>query len=321
MNSGLVSIIIPCYNYAAFIGAAIESLQLQSCTKWECIVVDDGSTDETAAVVKQYSYNDVRIHYYYQQNKGQPAARNKGLKEAKGDWVQFLDADDLLQPQKLQMQVEYLRQHPDIDIVYSDVRYFTSENGIEKLFKNRWDDREEEWMQHCSGKGTDIVQEYIKANVFELGCALFRKKVIMEIGFFDEALQGVEDYDYCLRAAFQNCSFAYYDALNAFVLMRHHNNSYSKGLIKMYKKELMMRSKVKKLLRQSDYSNKMELVTQNHIYYQKRLRRLQELLIDGVIKGNKTYAGWSELKWQFFYSDTAAKFYFFPRILKARFLH
>lgn len=317
----LVSIIIPCYNYAQYVGQAIESVQAQVYTNWECIVVDDGSLDETASVVRDYSVRDPRIKYFYQPNKGQPAARNTGLKKASGEWIQFLDADDLLQLAKLAAQVAYLHEHPNADIVYSGVRYFDSSNISAGLFMNRWDARDKEWMPELQGKGRDIVIAFLKGNVFELGCALFRKRAVEQTGWFDEDLQGVEDYDYCLRSALNDLEFHYFNAENSFVLMRHHENSYSKNLLKMYKKELMLRRKANNLLRQSGFHALNELLQLNSSYYNKRLRQLHNLLIDATIKGNGPYDLWQELKWQYRYSGIGGILYYFPRILKARFLH
>src|SRR5437870_12319582 len=101
----LVSIIVPSYNYAHFIGEALQSIQSQTYSNWECIVVDDGSTDDTGALVRQLAEKDGRIKYVRQENRGLAAARNAGMANSEGVYFQFLDADDLLEPQKLERQV------------------------------------------------------------------------------------------------------------------------------------------------------------------------------------------------------------------------
>jgi len=122
----LISIIIPCYNYSLYIPQALKSLQEQDFTNWECWVIDDGSTDSTSRIVNDIAIYDKRINYVYQENQGQPVARNTGLRLAKGDYIQFLDADDLLEPMKFSRQLNYLLQNTEVDIVYGAVGYFNN---------------------------------------------------------------------------------------------------------------------------------------------------------------------------------------------------
>lgn len=309
----LISVIIPCYNYGRLLGEALQSLLDQDCADWECWVIDDGSSDTTAAVARQYVALDPRINYLYQPNQGQPAARNKGLEMAKGDYVQFLDADDLLEPSKFSRQKDYLRQHPDTDIVYGEVRYFLDHEPGE-LFLNRWDGRTDAWMPKLSGRGLPMLMALVEKNIFELGCALFSRHAVSTIGPFQESLQGVEDYDYCLRAAALGLSFACLDEPDTRVLMRHHSTSFSKSLFSMYKKELMLRRLWKARLRQT---GSLPLVTLNQHRYDGRLKKLQDLVIDQVRKGNTSYLKIKEMKWLLTHANGRQNMYFFPRILKA----
>ncbi len=123
-----VSIIIPCYNQAHFLPDAINSLKSQTMGNWECIIVNDGSTDNTTDVAEKLAQTDTRIRVINQANKGLSGARNSGLKAANGEMLQFLDADDMLERDKLKAQVEFLHANPDIDIVFGDARYFTTED-------------------------------------------------------------------------------------------------------------------------------------------------------------------------------------------------
>lgn len=95
------SVIIPTYNRSNFIGSALDSVLEQTYPTWECIVVDDGSTDDTAHIVQSYSEQDERIRYIYQENAERSAARNKGILNADGEWICFLDSDDLYEPNYL----------------------------------------------------------------------------------------------------------------------------------------------------------------------------------------------------------------------------
>lgn len=112
MNQPLVSVIIPTYNRAYIIGETLNSVLVQTYTRWECIVVDDGSTDYTDELMKFYCENDDRIHYYHRpadKPKGANACRNYGFSKSKGEYIQWLDSDDLLSTNKIFKQVELLQ--------------------------------------------------------------------------------------------------------------------------------------------------------------------------------------------------------------------
>lgn len=111
----LVSIIIPCYNQAHYMLMTFESVLMQTLNDWECIIVNDGATDNTEEIALQYCQKDTRFIYYKQENKGLSAARNAGLKIAKGKYIQFLDSDDLIAPDKLLKQVA-LMEDKQIDV-------------------------------------------------------------------------------------------------------------------------------------------------------------------------------------------------------------
>lgn len=107
----LVSVVMPSYNTAEYISASIESVQAQTYTNWELIIVDDCSTDSTDVVVQKY-LNDTRIRYYQNEtNCGAAISRNKALKEAKGKWIAFLDSDDLWLPEKLEKQIGFMEHN------------------------------------------------------------------------------------------------------------------------------------------------------------------------------------------------------------------
>jgi glycosyltransferase involved in cell wall biosynthesis len=111
----LVSIIMPAYNTAAYISAAIDSVIRQTYINWELLIIDDGSTDETKTIV--FGYHDMRIRYYYQENSGVSVARNKGLAEMKGDFFCFLDADDIFPAESISKRIEYMLSHSQTDML------------------------------------------------------------------------------------------------------------------------------------------------------------------------------------------------------------
>lgn len=111
----LVSIVMPAYNAERYLKEAIASVLAQDHAAWELLVVNDGSTDGTAALLEHYS--DPRIRVFHQGNKGIGAARNRGLKEAQGNFICFLDADDLMPSRSLSARLEVMREHPGTDVV------------------------------------------------------------------------------------------------------------------------------------------------------------------------------------------------------------
>ena len=114
----LVSVVIPCYDHAQFLAQAIESVLGQSYANFEIIVVDDGSTDNTAEVVKGYS----PVRYVYQKNAGRSNARNTGLQQSRGEFLVFLDADDRLLPHALETGVYCMHEHPECAFVSGHCR-------------------------------------------------------------------------------------------------------------------------------------------------------------------------------------------------------
>jgi glycosyltransferase involved in cell wall biosynthesis len=118
-NKMVISIITPCYNAAPYIATTIKSVQQQTFTGWEMIVVDDGSTDDSAEIVRQISQQDSRIKLVQKENGGSASARKIGLSLAKGEYIQFLDADDLLDKDKFQLQITLMEQH-SLDVSYTD---------------------------------------------------------------------------------------------------------------------------------------------------------------------------------------------------------
>lgn len=121
----IVSVIIPCYNQAVHLRKAIGSLQAQTLERWECIVVDDGSTDNTAEVVANIALKESRVLLLQKQNGGSASARDLGLQHAKGDFIQFLDADDTISPEKLEKQVRIMERE-GADLSYTA---FCAENS------------------------------------------------------------------------------------------------------------------------------------------------------------------------------------------------
>jgi glycosyltransferase involved in cell wall biosynthesis len=234
----LISVIIPAYNYGRFISQAIESVRVQTYANWECIVVDDGSSDNTQQVVAHSVGKDGRFRYVRQENAGLAAARNTGIAHSKGDYVQFLDADDLLESRKLERQIEFLKQHNDVDIVYGDVRYFRTGNPEQLLFSQSGENAP--WVVPLSAKGKDVLLTLLKNNFMVVSSPLLRRSVVTDVGLFDGGVKGVEDWDYWLRCAIRDKRFHFQDTEDSRTLIRIHPNSMSTDARLMLRSTLRM---------------------------------------------------------------------------------
>ncbi len=185
-DSPLVSVVIPTYNYARFVTHAVDSALAQTYSATEIIVVDDGSTDDTRHRLAPYRE---RIRYIWQENKGLSAARNTGIRHAKGGWVGFLDADDLWHPRKLEAQVGYLARHRDIGLLAVDCIEFSGEPGS-------WPAIAE--LVSPPAQAITVEQLAVRSRFGPSG-ALVRKACFDEVGLFDEAMRAAEDVDMWIR--------------------------------------------------------------------------------------------------------------------------
>jgi len=175
------SVIIPAYNCAAFLPATLESVFAQTCSDFEVILVDDGSTDNTCAVIEPYLK---RIRYIRQQNKGLPAARNTGIRAAQGELIALLDGDDSWVPEKLERQLPRFADR-EVGIVYSDfsVRY---EDG--RFQRSYLIDRPLASEGH-------VLENYIRSRFLFPSTMVIRRECFDEFGGFDEEMLACEDVE------------------------------------------------------------------------------------------------------------------------------
>ncbi len=262
MKAPFFSIIIPSYNYGQYIAYTIESLQNQSFTDWECIVIDDQSTDQTAEIVKNIADQDGRIKYIFQQNTGQAAARNHGLRLAQGTYIQFLDADDFLEKDKLSHFAQYLKDDHDVDLLYSDGRLFY-DNDIKKQRLNYPGMPDAEWTLKISGSDNEIVSELINENRFLVNMPVVRATLAKKL-MMDKSNQGNEDWDFWMRAAISGAQFCYLPSRgNDLSLLRLHHLSFSTNALPMTKSRIHMRKSWQKLILQPDLLRKNNLKLQS----------------------------------------------------------
>ena len=194
----LVSVVIPAYNAERFIDEALQSVLAQTHERLEVIVVDDGSTDRTAARVQAYGE---RARYIRQSNAGVGAARNRGLAAATGDWVAFLDADDLWQPEKLATQLEVASRHPASGLVACDGVRFGAEGVQPGHLLSGW-----ALEQLAAGGTTELsgrfYRESLRSNpIASPSQMLIPRAVALDIGPMITCRNDAEDWDYTLRIA------------------------------------------------------------------------------------------------------------------------
>ena len=178
VNHPLISTIIPVYNGELYLGEAIKSVLEQSYPNVEIMVVDDGSTDSTAQVSLRFGE---LVHYFYQENAGLSAARNAGIKRAKGEYLAFLDADDLFVPQKFEQQYACFRDNPDLDMIFGQVEHFYSPDLPEEERKRF------------------AVSDIVMLGLFA-GAMLVRREAFERVGFFDPSLRVGQFLDWYMKA-------------------------------------------------------------------------------------------------------------------------
>ena len=178
-----ISVIIPVYNRAWCLEKTLQSVLAQTFRNFEVIVVDDGSTDGTPDLLRRFP--EVRVHRW-EENRGVSAARNQGIQMAQGQWICFLDSDDRWIENKLQMQMDWMQEHPECPACYTDEIWIR--NGVRVNPKNK----------HRKYSG-DIFRHCLPLCIISPSSILMRASILQDIGDFDTDLAACEDYDLWLR--------------------------------------------------------------------------------------------------------------------------
>lgn len=218
MNSPYVSVVIPTFNRAYCIERAIRSVLAQEYEPMEVLIIDDGSSDGTQEIVS--SINDKRIRYTYKRNGGVSSARNLGIREARGEWVAFLDSDDLWLPGKLQLQATVIGRMPEVGLVCTDWSgsgedvffrsYIKNYFMVFRTFSLHFDDifpaKEDISVLHQDGSRTtyrlysgNVFEKLLLGNFVPTSTVVAQKRFLEESGGFDESFRTAEDADLYLR--------------------------------------------------------------------------------------------------------------------------
>jgi glycosyltransferase involved in cell wall biosynthesis len=204
-----VSVVIPTYNYARYVPEAVDSVLAQSFEELEVIVVDDGSTDKTAEILRSFGE---QIRNIRQEHCGLSAARNTGIRAARGQYVAFLDSDDLWLPEKVSLQIARLDAEPEVGLVYCETLLFDDSAPATLILHSYW-------ASHPSGR---ILPWLVRQNVIPSPTPIVRRELFERVGLFDETLRACEDWDMWIRIG-RVCEIAYVNRVLA-KYRRHQEN-------------------------------------------------------------------------------------------------
>ena len=187
-----VDIILPAYNAAAFLPMALDSVVAQTFADWRILLVDDGSTDETAVIALRYAEQlGPKLHYIHQGNRGLPAARNTAIRHAEAEFLALLDADDVWLPQRLEASLRLFAGRPEIGLSYGLIEGIDSTGKVVGRFTER--------KQHPEGWIAPLI--YMRTMDLPCPTVTFRRSCVEQIGLFDETLRATEDRDLWVRIA------------------------------------------------------------------------------------------------------------------------
>lgn len=188
-----LSVITPVYNREEFMKKMIESVLAQTFRDFEFIIINDGSTDKTKECIEKF--DDPRIKYFYQKNSGEYKTTNRALELAQGDYITWVHSDDFLPENSFKLRVEYLNQHPNVDLVHGDIVKI-EENGKKKKLIATDDNAKKVLDHYCFDENFRSKRGYFVHHL----TFMFRRKLLEKAGFFDPSLPYGGDLDWMMRA-------------------------------------------------------------------------------------------------------------------------
>ena len=244
---GLVSIIIPTFNYGHLINETLQSVIKQTYHDWECIIIDDGSSDDTAEVVNQFIEKNPQYQFKYLrvENGGTSAAKNTGIELASGEYIQFLDADDLLSEHKLAVQM-HIGEKMEADLVFSKSIFFSGTfptiQYVEKYPIN--------FLANESLNGSQLCKRLVQNNILTISSPIVKRTLLIQSGMFNPALKNNEDWLLWFNIAMLSPNFLYDKDERSFVLIRVHQTSAITNHQKMFEGEVVVRQRMDVALNQ-----------------------------------------------------------------------
>jgi glycosyltransferase involved in cell wall biosynthesis len=198
MDQPLVSIITPAYNSEKYLDETIRSVLAQTYPHWELIIVDDGSKDNTAAMVQAWAKKDERIRYIYQENQRMASARNNGIRHAMGKYIAFLDHDNLFLPRKLEVQVAYLEANSGVGVSYAKILHFYHPNK-DVLYENK----------NEVPLAEDQFRDLLHRNAINVLSVLVRKECFDKYGAFQQGWRACDEHYVWINLAEHDVRFAF----------------------------------------------------------------------------------------------------------------
>ena len=274
----LVSVMMPVYNAQDYLAQAIASVLGQTYTNWELIIVDDGSTDRSAEIAK--SYADGRIRLFGQENAGEAVARNQALLQMTGDYVAFLDADDYFLPNHLELTVDYLERHPDLDGVYTNGAHCDQAG---RLLQQTLSDRRrgpfEGWIFEQVVRASDVFGPPI--------CVVLRREPITRLDLtFDPQIVIGPDWDFLTRFS-ETTRFGYIDQISCCYRIHQTNISVQ---VDMERRALYLARCREKAIRLTSFAD-CSLETRSAVFYDLLVNQL-----DGYPERQTRITTWSEFE-------------------------
>lgn len=258
MNNPLVSIIVPCYNQAQYLPETLDSVLAQTYPYWECIIVNDGSPDNTEEIAKHYCDKDIRFKYVYKENGGLSSARNVGIKNSLGEFILPLDSDDLIGNYYLEEAIRVFEQEPKTKLVYCKAELFGELNG--------------EWKLAYYDYKTLLYDNVIF-------CSSIFKRIDYNVtkGYDENLKSGLEDWDFYIKLLDEESIV--YKLPKALFFYRIRNNS----MLRSMNKDLIIKTKTQ--IYNNNYQ-KFNKYIPNLIWNNNRTQELEEIIIQLRIENN-----------------------------------
>jgi|Deesub1362A_J573_1020465.scaffolds.fasta_scaffold01189_2 glycosyltransferase involved in cell wall biosynthesis len=234
-----VSVIIPCYNVEDYIGECLDSVFSQTFQNFEVIIINDGSTDKSEEKIRPYlNKYKKKIKYFFQRNRGAYCARNMGIKHASGEYIAFLDADDMLRPESLERRVEEIEADRRVGLVYTDAYLLIDEGESKKIHEKTY----REFFEITFYKG-EVTLQILERNFVPTPTVLVRSEVLRKVGLFDETFKRTADYDLWIRISKNGWKFSYVEEPLSYYRVREKSLSQNKealweALVNVYRKTL-----------------------------------------------------------------------------------
>lgn len=256
----LVSVVIPCYNHAQFLAEALNSVLEQTYDNWECIIVNDGSSDNTETIANDWCKKDIRFKYLFKENGGLSSARNLGLANSKGDFILFLDSDDFIAPEKLLLSVKSFMEDTSLDLVITDFNSVLRAKlvQLEPFVK----------LADFTFNLENILHKWDLGFSIPIHCALFKKDSVGDIRF-NEKLKAKEDWLFWIQFFKSDSRTLYIN--QPLVTYRMHEDSMTKNVLLMNNNQELVINLIKKELNATEFElfilNRLKSYQSKYIEY------------------------------------------------------